>query len=340
MYPFGMQMPGRNYNLDKYRFSINGQEKSPEMGPNFTTAEFWQFDARIARRWNIDPVFKEYESPYAVFSNSPIRFIDPDGLDSGDPKYKEMENVTIVAKKPREGTSRTSYEEIHVSMTISPTGNLSSPGSLTLKIPYTERYHRGGKFFPAGWYRDNPNPIDPRATDYELTQIQWDKGQVMTPADWRYYVRLQWGFRDWNGYQVNSDGYLTGEFTPPPPIEIGINPFKISRFLRIFSKLLYSAVSREKILEKIKNSNVRNLVKSMYRKENMGKELIGSGSATDALRWTAMTGKLVGGSDHVIKIMQSLKNAERILRKHVLNDFDRRVILELINDMKNALRGG
>jgi hypothetical protein len=78
----------------------------------------------------------------------------------------------------------------------------------------------------------------------------------------------------------------------------------------------------------------------MYRKENMGKELIGSGSATDALRWTAMTGKLVGGSDHVIKIMQSLKNAERILRKHVLNDFDRRVILELINDMKNALRGG
>jgi len=29
-------------------------------------AEFWEYDPRIGRRWNINPVGKEWESPYAV----------------------------------------------------------------------------------------------------------------------------------------------------------------------------------------------------------------------------------------------------------------------------------
>lgn len=46
------------------------------------TAEFWQYDARIGRRWNVDPVVKEYESPYAAFGNNPIWNVDPDGSDT------------------------------------------------------------------------------------------------------------------------------------------------------------------------------------------------------------------------------------------------------------------
>lgn len=80
-YSGGMEMPGRTFAQSgtSYRYSINGQEKSPEVGPNTTAAEFWQYDARIVRRWNVDPVVKEYESPYMCFSGNPVLLSDPAG---------------------------------------------------------------------------------------------------------------------------------------------------------------------------------------------------------------------------------------------------------------------
>ena len=46
---------------------------------NSYTAEFWQYDARLGRRWNVDPVDKPWESSYATFSGNPIYYIDPNG---------------------------------------------------------------------------------------------------------------------------------------------------------------------------------------------------------------------------------------------------------------------
>jgi hypothetical protein len=85
--PFGMQLVGRKWNGANYRYGLNGQEKSTEIDANGNsmTAEFWQYDARIARRWNIDPVFKEYESPYSSFGNNPIWFSDYNGADTTAP---------------------------------------------------------------------------------------------------------------------------------------------------------------------------------------------------------------------------------------------------------------
>lgn len=81
----GMIMPGRMYSSSgSYRYGFNGQEKSTEIDPNGNsmTAEFWQYDARLGRRWNVDPVVKEYESPYAAFSNNPIWLVDINGADT------------------------------------------------------------------------------------------------------------------------------------------------------------------------------------------------------------------------------------------------------------------
>ncbi len=67
-----------------YRYGFQGQEKDDEIvgkGNNYT-AEFWQYDSRLGRRWNIDPVVKYHESPYAAFANNPIWFIDPNGADT------------------------------------------------------------------------------------------------------------------------------------------------------------------------------------------------------------------------------------------------------------------
>lgn len=49
---------------------------------NINTAEYWEYDTRLGRRWNVDPVVKHPESPYAVFANNPIWIVDFDGKDS------------------------------------------------------------------------------------------------------------------------------------------------------------------------------------------------------------------------------------------------------------------
>ncbi len=84
-YPFGMVMPGRSFQgSDNYRYGFNGMEKDDEVkgAGNSYTVPFWQFDSRTGKRWNIDSVVKEFESPYATFSNNPVWFVDPSGADT------------------------------------------------------------------------------------------------------------------------------------------------------------------------------------------------------------------------------------------------------------------
>lgn len=85
-YPFGMIMPGRSYTASStlsYRYGMNGQERDDEIygAGNSYSAEFWQYDARIGRRWNVDPVIKHGTSLYSTFSNNPIIMVDPSGAD-------------------------------------------------------------------------------------------------------------------------------------------------------------------------------------------------------------------------------------------------------------------
>jgi Glycosyl hydrolase 108 len=72
------------------RFSFNGQEKVDEISGagNHNTALFWEYDTRLGRRWNVDPVVKPYESSYATFSDNPIYLIDPNGDNAGE-YYKD-----------------------------------------------------------------------------------------------------------------------------------------------------------------------------------------------------------------------------------------------------------
>ncbi len=83
-YPFGSIMPGRSFNSEQSRYGFNGQEKDDEVygSGNLNTAQFWEYDTRLGRRWNIDPVVKPHESSYATFGNSPIHLIDHDGSDT------------------------------------------------------------------------------------------------------------------------------------------------------------------------------------------------------------------------------------------------------------------
>ena len=73
-----------------YVFGFGGQEKDDEVfnvtGSSYT-ANSWQYDSRLGRRWNLDPVDKPWESSYATFNNNPIRFVDIDGRNADDPPW-------------------------------------------------------------------------------------------------------------------------------------------------------------------------------------------------------------------------------------------------------------
>jgi RHS repeat-associated protein len=80
-YPFGMLMPGKKFNADSFRYGFGGQEKSNEIKGegNSYTSEYWEYDPRIVRRWNPDPIRNFSESSYATFRNNPIAYNDVNG---------------------------------------------------------------------------------------------------------------------------------------------------------------------------------------------------------------------------------------------------------------------
>jgi RHS repeat-associated protein len=82
-----MGMPGKlqtENNINFYRYGFQGLEKSAEIKGvgNSYTADFWEYDPRLGRRWNVDPVTKAYEGSYTVLANNPISLIDPKGTDT------------------------------------------------------------------------------------------------------------------------------------------------------------------------------------------------------------------------------------------------------------------
>jgi RHS repeat-associated protein len=76
-YPSGLTMPGRSYQSSlNFPYGYQGQEKDAETG--LTNFELRQYDPRIGRWYNPDPM-RQHHSPYMAMSNNPVSFTDPDG---------------------------------------------------------------------------------------------------------------------------------------------------------------------------------------------------------------------------------------------------------------------
>ncbi len=73
-YPFGMTMPGRTLSSADYRYGYNTQERVDEIAGegNHYTAEYWEYDPRAARRWNLDPRPVVGLTPSGTFQSNPI----------------------------------------------------------------------------------------------------------------------------------------------------------------------------------------------------------------------------------------------------------------------------
>jgi hypothetical protein len=112
-YPFGSVLSSVSKGV--YRYGWQNQERVDEISGNGNhyTAMFWEYDTRIGRRWNVDPVDKPWESSYACFWNNPIRVIDPNGDDGyvdedgnylGDDGDKKSHETRVINKGVWEST--------------------------------------------------------------------------------------------------------------------------------------------------------------------------------------------------------------------------------------------
>ena len=89
-------MPGRTAESGGgYRFGFNGQEKDDEVCGNGNSINFKyrMYDARVSRFFAVDPLVKKYPywTPYQFAGLMPIRFLELEGLEPGEPFTTQRE---------------------------------------------------------------------------------------------------------------------------------------------------------------------------------------------------------------------------------------------------------
>ncbi|MCG9881829.1 MAG: hypothetical protein MH472_14635, partial [Bacteroidia bacterium] len=222
----------RVFSANEYRFGFNGQEKDDEVSGdgNTMTAEFWEYDARLGRRWNLDPIIYDWQSGYACINNNPIYFTDPNG-DEPTPDGKQIDNNKSPTpwKVGREHSSL-SLPLKEVVITAFKTTPLSSQNQVTVNTDI--KCHPGNDF--------QANEL--ARIQKEYAKLNYSSGQVDLPRNsaWDFLF----GKRTYvGGYEVNSKGYLTGKMTPQtgsPDLIGGMGLLKVPSQLANFNRFAKS----------------------------------------------------------------------------------------------------
>lgn len=89
---------------------MNTQERETELGEGVTSAEFWVYDGKLGRRWNLDPIDQLFNSNYSTNGNNPIFFCDILGNIFGKGKEHVEEYKSVL--KSKVAASRQEQEKI------------------------------------------------------------------------------------------------------------------------------------------------------------------------------------------------------------------------------------
>jgi RHS repeat-associated protein len=85
-YAYGMNMPGRSFSVEEYRYGFNGKENQDELMANNSSQDFGarMYDVRVGRWWGMDYMKAKTPgvSPFVAMANNPILFVDPDGREN------------------------------------------------------------------------------------------------------------------------------------------------------------------------------------------------------------------------------------------------------------------
>jgi RHS repeat-associated core domain len=97
-FPSGEVFLENHLNSYNTPYKFNSKELDDETGYYYYGARY--YNPRVSLWLNVDPAFEDYPnwSPYAYSFNSPVKFIDPDGMspvDPGDPRSVQIIMYTI-----------------------------------------------------------------------------------------------------------------------------------------------------------------------------------------------------------------------------------------------------
>jgi RHS repeat-associated protein len=180
-YPFGMIMPGRNFNnagFKDYRYGFNGKENDNEVKGEGGQQDYGMriYDPRLGKFLSVDPITADYPwyTPYQFAGNMSIWAIDLDGLEPAEPLVRGTNPVLQrigAGTGPKQGTTLNGN-----GMPYNP-AHYNSDGSL--KGEYTIWKTTSWKEIKANLYpsmgRDlefkipnerNPNPLGVDASDF------------------------------------------------------------------------------------------------------------------------------------------------------------------------------
>lgn len=165
----------KSFNGDSLSLAFNGQRKSPEISTTAQTAEFWEYNSDIGRRWNRDQVVKVRESPYAVFGNNPIWFSDYNGADTTLPDAGGK-NLTL----PTSATGISSFDGTvkdlqNSTVKVQPAAGSLSSFNINGKQFNAQFGSRSGSF--QGYYSD-----DISYNDYAAQQAAAGNGSLLAGA--------------------------------------------------------------------------------------------------------------------------------------------------------------
>lgn len=200
-----------------HRFSFNGQERTDEIAGtgNHTTALYWEYDTRLGRRWNVDPVVKENESPYLTLSGNPIWYLDFLG---DDPSTHTDEDGNVIAVyddgdngvyKHSNGTSKEDLDRSHGSLTLqNPT---SAGGTKIGETEYWDEFQNPETMTPEGTIlfgkRESWDPLIKWANDHANDQ---DLSITMKESKHNQVLDIKTG--KWAEYGVMTGRLMNGKY--------------------------------------------------------------------------------------------------------------------------------
>ena len=324
-YAFGQAIAARGYAGSGYAYSINGQLRDTEIDPNgnHTTALYWEYDSRIGRRWNIDPVVNPSVSGYATFDNCPIAMSDVDGDVAGEggnvageggggdePKFKEeVLNEVVVSAKRIEKTSTSPNNQVFA-------GNRPNIAIGGDKFEQQQVRNDAAKgYLDLKLYSESMNRFTTPVFDFILMGAAGEvvAAKLVVPVFSKVFGQVMKNTAVKAAVESVAEG---------------------GSIANTSTKLLCTA--RDNLLSAVQNSKLRNIVNDLYRPGAK----IGSGSSMDAFRLEQLTGGTVGGKTHAIKLLNYRTALQRVWGNRAnLSASDRQITKQLLEDIQDALSG-
>jgi hypothetical protein len=188
-----------------YRFRFNGQEQDNEIAGtgNIMTAEFWMYDGRLGRRWNVDPIEYPWQSGYTTFNNNPNFFNDPLGLEGEKPNKESESTDKTYQSTDKKGESAIDY--------VKPNSENKNPPSLLYRIINSlKRHHTGpkGKWVKDRNYTELPGTYNSDNNTFSYTALADQSTRIISYKilnDPQSHVHLtNFSFWSLSGYRQNT----------------------------------------------------------------------------------------------------------------------------------------